>query len=77
MNNEDKLIFTKKVNLASPKAGAKIVDVSDDFFAKADRMLSDKDPIFVVDKYDNNGKWMDGWKVEEKELRVMIGLLFN
>ena len=61
MKNEDNLIFASKVNLASPKAGAKIVDVSDEFFAKADRMLSDKDPIFVVDKYDNNGKWMDGW----------------
>ena len=41
MKNEDKLIMSKKVNLASPKAGAKIIDVSDDFFAKCDRMLND------------------------------------
>ena len=68
MKNEDNLIFAKKVNLASPKAGAKIVDVSDEFFAKADRMLSDKDPIFVVDKYDNNGKWMDGWESRRKRI---------
>ena len=33
MGNEDKLIISKKVNLASPKAGAEIIDVSDDFFA--------------------------------------------
>ena len=68
MKNEDNLIFANKVNLASPKAGAKIVDVSDEFFAKADRMLSDKDPIFVVDKYDNNGKWMDGWESRRKRV---------
>ena len=36
MGNEDKLIISKKVNLASPKAGAEIIDVSDDFFAKCD-----------------------------------------
>ena len=40
MGNEDKLIISKKVNLASPKAGAEIIDVSDDF-AKCDRMLND------------------------------------
>ena len=66
MGNEDKLIISKKVNLASPKAGAEIIDVSDDFFAKCDRMLNDSDPIFIDDKYDNHGKWMDG-KAEERE----------
>jgi len=68
MNNEDNLIFARKVNLASPKAGAKIVDVSDEFFAKADRMLSDKDPVFLVDKYDDHGKWMDGWESRRKRV---------
>ena len=68
MNNEDNLIFARKVNLASPKAGAKIVDVSDEFFAKADRMLSDKDPLFLVDKYDDHGKWMDGWESRRKRV---------
>ena len=47
MKNEDKLIMSRKVNLASPKAGAKIIDVSDDFFAKCDRMLNDTDPLFI------------------------------
>ena len=66
MGNEDKLIISKKVNLASPKAGAEIIDVSDDFFAKCDRMLNDSDPIFIDDKYDNHGKWMDGWESRRK-----------
>ena len=56
MKNEDELIMSKKVNLASPKAGAEIIDVSDDFFAKCDRMLSDSDPIFIEDKYDDPRK---------------------
>ena len=47
MKNEDKLIVSKKVNLASPKAGAKIIDVSDDFFAKCDRMLNDLSLIHI------------------------------
>ena len=78
MKNEDKLIVSKKVNLASPKAGAKIIDVSDDFFAKCDRMLNDTDPIFIDDKYDDHGKWMDGWESRRKRVEgndwAIIGL---
>ncbi|MDB2684026.1 allantoicase [Alphaproteobacteria bacterium] len=55
-------------NLASPKIGTKIIEVSDDFFGKASRMLNDKDPVFIEDKYDEHGKWMDGW--ESKRRRV-------
>ena len=50
------------VNLASPKMGSKVISVSDDFFGKASRMLDDKDPVFIEDKYDDHGKWMDGWE---------------
>ncbi len=78
MKNEDKLIMSKKVNLASPKAGAEIIDVSDDFFAKCDRMLSDSDPIFIDEKYDDHGKWMDGWESRRKRVEgndwAVIGL---
>ena len=78
MKTEDDLIISKKVNLASPKAGAHIVDVSDDFFAKCDRMLSDTDPIFIDDKYDDHGKWMDGWESRRKRVEgndwAIIGL---
>src|SRR5262245_43178708 len=50
------------VNLASPRLGSKTVAVSDDFFAPAKRMLADGPAIFIPDKYDNHGKWMDGWE---------------
>ena len=50
------------VNLASPRMGTKIHSVSDDFFAEAPRMLQDTIPVFVPDKFDDNGKWMDGWE---------------
>jgi allantoicase len=53
-------------NLASAGLGARIVSVTDDFFADAPRMLADADPVFIEDKYDENGKWMDGWESRRK-----------
>ncbi|MGI9338140.1 MAG: allantoicase [Gammaproteobacteria bacterium] len=49
-------------NLASASLGAEVVAVSDDFFAAASRMLADSAPVFIADKYDAHGKWMDGWE---------------
>ena len=54
------------VNLASPKMGTKILAFADDFFGEVTRMLNDKDPIFIEDKYDNHGKWMDGWESKRR-----------
>ena len=54
------------VNLASPKMGTKIISVSDEFFGEATRMLSDQKPVFIEDKYDTHGKWMDGWESRRK-----------
>ena len=54
------------VNLASPKMGTKILAFSDDFFGEVTRMLNDKDPVFIEDKYDNHGKWMDGWESKRR-----------
>nr|WP_246272963.1 allantoicase [Oricola thermophila] len=57
---------TRYPNLASAGLGASIVSVTDDFFAEAPRMLADSDPVFIPDKYDDNGKWMDGWESRRK-----------
>ena len=54
------------VNLASPKMGTKILSVSDEFFGEAIRMLSDKEPVFIEDKFDEHGKWMDGWESKRR-----------
>ena len=50
------------VNLASPRLGSRAVLASDEFFAAKERMLQDTEPVFIADKYDDNGKWMDGWE---------------
>ena len=54
------------VNLASSKLGATAVACSDDFFAPMHRMLNDEPAIFIEGKYDDNGKWMDGWESRRK-----------
>jgi len=54
------------VNLASSKLGASAIACSDDFFAPMHRMLKDTPAVFIEDKYDDNGKWMDGWESRRK-----------
>ncbi|MDO6765654.1 allantoicase [Agarivorans sp. 1_MG-2023] len=56
-------VFSQQfINLADQRLGSKVVAVSDDFFAAADRMLNHLPAEFYPDKYDDNGKWMDGWE---------------
>lgn len=31
-------------------------------------MIADSDPVFVVDKYTEFGKWMDGWETRRKRV---------
>ncbi len=54
--------FTRAVNLASAGLGAKALGATDDFFAPVERMLQDKPALWLEDKYDDHGKWMDGWE---------------
>lgn len=55
--------FTRRcLNLADPRLGTCVVAVSDDFFAAAPRMLDPVPAVFVPGKYDQHGKWMDGWE---------------
>jgi len=58
----------KYVNLAAPGQGAAICSVSDDFFAAAKRMLSADEPVFIPDRFDAHGKWMDGWESRRKRI---------
>ena len=52
-------LIKNSINLASPVLGTKIYKFSDQFFAPALRILNDDDPIFIDDKFDNNGKWRE------------------
>ena len=54
------------INLAAPRLGAEIVSCSDDFFAECGRMLNPEPPVFIDGKFDDNGKWMDGWETRRR-----------
>lgn len=56
------------VDLADPRLGSEVVFASDDFFAAKERLIDRAAPVFIADKYDDHGKWMDGW--ESRRRRV-------
>jgi allantoicase len=56
------------VNLADPRFGARPLSCSDEFFAPAGRMLAREPAVFIPGKYDDNGKWMDGWESRRKRV---------
>ncbi len=56
------------INLADPDLGGAICTVTDDFFAPAKRMLATDTPVFIPDKFDAHGKWMDGWESRRKRI---------
>lgn len=67
-------------NLASADFGAKVLSCSDEWFAAAQRMLQSAPPVFIVGKFDDHGKWMDGWETRRKRFEgydhavVQLGL---
>ncbi|WP_374652558.1 allantoicase [Dongia sp.] len=54
------------INLLDPRLGAEALSASDDFFAPKERMLNPDPALFIPGKYDDNGKWMDGWESRRK-----------
>ena len=56
----------RSINLADPRLGAAGLACSDDFFAPLSRMLDPQPAQFIPGKYDDNGKWMDGWETRRK-----------
>jgi allantoicase len=54
------------VDLAQPRLGSEVVYATDDFFADKARLISPEPPIWIPGKYDDNGKWMDGWESRRK-----------
>src|SRR5690606_25770217 len=53
-------------NLASADLGGRVVACSDDFFGAADRMLQSSESVFIVGKFDDHGKWVDGWETRRR-----------
>jgi allantoicase len=48
--------------------GAEVISATDDFFAPAERLIDPAAPVFIPDKYDEHGKWMDGWESRRKRI---------
>ncbi|HEX7944242.1 MAG TPA: allantoicase, partial [Phenylobacterium sp.] len=56
------------VDLAQPRLGSEVVYATDDFFADKARLIDPAPPVFIPGKYDDNGKWMDGWESRRKRV---------
>jgi len=62
MNNQPDNPFHEWIQLEQPRLGTRVVYATDDFFAPKERLIAPAEPIYVADKYDDHGKWMDGWE---------------
>ena len=58
--------FHQWINLEQPRLGTRVVYATDDFFAAKERLIETAEPEFIADKYDDHGKWMDGWESRRK-----------
>src|SRR5690606_33080425 len=63
---EPPVFAARHANLASADFGARVVSCSDDFFGEADRMLQSSESVFIVGKFDDHGKWVDGWETKRR-----------
>jgi allantoicase len=60
--------FAGQIDLAQPRLGSAVVYATDDFFADKARLIDPAEPVFIPGKYDDNGKWMDGWESRRKRV---------
>ncbi|NDV87310.1 allantoicase [Aurantimonas aggregata] len=58
--------LARYVDLAHPRLGTEVVFATDDFFADKSRMIAPEAPVFYPDRFDDHGKWMDGWESRRK-----------
>jgi allantoicase len=58
--------FHAWIQLEQPRLGTQVTYATDEFFAARERLIEAKEPVFIDDKYDEHGKWMDGWESRRK-----------
>ncbi|MGB5245750.1 MAG: allantoicase [Woeseia sp.] len=58
--------FHQWLPLEHPRLGTRVVFANDEFFAAKERLIEPAAPVFIPDKYDDHGKWMDGWESRRK-----------
>jgi len=54
--------FRTWIRLEQPRLGTRVTYANDEFFAAKERLIQPAEPVFIADKYDDHGKWMDGWE---------------
>lgn len=58
--------FHHWVQLEQARLGTRVTYTTDDFFAAKERVIDFPAAVFIDDKYDDHGKWMDGWESRRK-----------
>ncbi len=61
-------LFHKWIQLEQPRLGTRVTFATDEFFAAKERLIEPQEPVFIDDKYDDHGKWMDGWESRRKRV---------
>ncbi len=54
--------FQHWIRVEQPRFGTRVTYASDEFFAAKERLIDPAEPVFIDGKYDDHGKWMDGWE---------------
>ncbi|MBC8130764.1 MAG: allantoicase [Rhizobiaceae bacterium] len=65
---EAEALLKRTIDLAHPRLGTEVTFATDDFFADKSRLISPEAPVFYPDRFDDNGKWMDGWESRRKRV---------
>jgi allantoicase len=58
--------FTEYIDLAAERLGGKVLAANDEFFAPKENLLKASAPVWIADKYTDDGKWMDGWETRRR-----------
>lgn len=64
--SEEQHPFHEWIQLEQPRLGSRVTYATDEFFAAKERLIDASAPVFIDDKYDDHGKWMDGWESRRK-----------
>ena len=58
--------FKAWIQLEQPRLGTRVVYANDEFFGAKERLIETAKPVFIDGKYDDHGKWMDGWETRRR-----------
>ncbi len=65
-NPHDDRYSQRFLNLAEERLDTVVLDATDDFFAAKENLIKPGRGIFIPGKFDDHGKWMDGWESRRK-----------